>query len=168
MGGGIDFGEMAEAAVRRDLREELDVELLDERLLGVLENLFHAFGRYGHEIVFVYDCRFADQSNGTDLRTLITSCHFSDFWQMVMRRVRRPTHADPEQHARPGEHGQLKNWKSGRRRSERPQCERAEQEPHSPHHATFPYRCSDSSRSSAPRRSRRRRGPTSCCPRPHR
>jgi ADP-ribose pyrophosphatase YjhB (NUDIX family) len=62
LGGGIEFGETAEAAVRRELREELDVELLDVRLLGVLENLFHAFGRDGHEIVFVFDCRLAVQS----------------------------------------------------------------------------------------------------------
>ena len=62
LGGGIDFGETADVAVRRELREELDVELLDVRLLGVLENLFHAFGRDGHEIVFVYDCRLADRS----------------------------------------------------------------------------------------------------------
>ncbi|RBJ04766.1 NUDIX hydrolase [Micromonospora provocatoris] len=62
LGGGIDFGETAEAAVRRELREELGVELLDVRLLGVLENLFHAFGRDGHEIVFSFDCRLADRS----------------------------------------------------------------------------------------------------------
>ncbi|MGV9763100.1 NUDIX hydrolase [Micromonospora tulbaghiae] len=62
LGGGIDFGETAEAAVRRELREELGVELLDVRLLGVLENLFHAFGRDGHEIVFIFDCRLSDQS----------------------------------------------------------------------------------------------------------
>ncbi|MFI5491378.1 NUDIX hydrolase [Actinoplanes sp. NPDC051859] len=60
LGGGIEFGETAEAAVRRELREELAAELLDVRLLGVLENIFHAFGRPGHEVVFVFDCRLAD------------------------------------------------------------------------------------------------------------
>jgi len=62
LGGGIDFGETAEAAVRRELREELDVELLDLRCLGVLENIFHGFGRDGHEVAFIFDCRLADQA----------------------------------------------------------------------------------------------------------
>ncbi|XVU28004.1 NUDIX hydrolase [Actinoplanes sp. CA-054009] len=62
LGGGIDFGETAEAAVRRELREELGAELTDVRRLGVLENIFHGFGRDGHEIAFIFDCRLADQT----------------------------------------------------------------------------------------------------------
>jgi ADP-ribose pyrophosphatase YjhB (NUDIX family) len=62
LGGGIDFGETAESAVRRELREELAVDLLDVRRLGVLENIFHGFGRDGHEIAFVFGCHLADQT----------------------------------------------------------------------------------------------------------
>ena len=62
LGGGIEFGETADAAVRREMREELDVEILDVRLLGVLESIFHGFGRDGHEIAFIFDCRLADHS----------------------------------------------------------------------------------------------------------
>lgn len=62
LGGGIDFGETAAEAVRRELREELAVELLDVRRLGVLENIFHGFGRDGHEIAFIFDCRLADRA----------------------------------------------------------------------------------------------------------
>ena len=62
LGGGIEFGETAESAVRRELREELGVDLLDVRHLGVLENIFHGFGRDGHEIAFVFSCRLADQT----------------------------------------------------------------------------------------------------------
>ncbi|MEV0457542.1 NUDIX hydrolase [Catellatospora methionotrophica] len=62
LGGGIEFGETAAQALHRELREELDVELTGVRLLGVLENLFHAFDRQGHEIVFVFACDLADRS----------------------------------------------------------------------------------------------------------
>lgn len=61
LGGGIDFGETAESAVRRELREELGVELLEVRRLGVLESIFHGFGRAGHEIAFIFSCRLADR-----------------------------------------------------------------------------------------------------------
>jgi ADP-ribose pyrophosphatase YjhB (NUDIX family) len=60
LGGGIEFGESAADAVRRELREELAVELLNVELLGVVENIFEAFGRPGHEIVFVYSAEVAD------------------------------------------------------------------------------------------------------------
>jgi ADP-ribose pyrophosphatase YjhB (NUDIX family) len=60
VGGGIELGERAEQAVRRELREELDVELSRAELLGVIENLFDFEGRPHHEIVFAFDCVVAD------------------------------------------------------------------------------------------------------------
>ena len=48
--------------MEREVREELAVELSDLKLLGVLENIFTAFGRAGHEIVFVYSANLADLS----------------------------------------------------------------------------------------------------------
>jgi ADP-ribose pyrophosphatase YjhB (NUDIX family) len=62
LGGGIEFGERADAAVRREIREELGAELAETRLLGVVENLFTYEGRPGHEIVFVFLGRLADAS----------------------------------------------------------------------------------------------------------
>jgi ADP-ribose pyrophosphatase YjhB (NUDIX family) len=60
LGGGIEFGERAEPAVRREMREEIGAELDNVRLLGVLENLFHGFDRDGHEIAFIFAADFAD------------------------------------------------------------------------------------------------------------
>lgn len=60
LGGGIELGESSVDAARRELREELDVELEDLDLLGVLENRYELAGEAGHEIVFVYSARLAD------------------------------------------------------------------------------------------------------------
>lgn len=60
LGGGIEFGESSEDALRREFREELDAEVEVGELLGVLENVFTWQGRPGHEIVFLYTAEFAD------------------------------------------------------------------------------------------------------------
>jgi 8-oxo-dGTP pyrophosphatase MutT (NUDIX family) len=62
LGGGVEFGEPAADAVRREIMEELGAELAQVRLLGVLENIFTYEGRPGHEIVFVFRGWFADAS----------------------------------------------------------------------------------------------------------
>lgn len=60
LGGGIEFGESSEEAVRREIKEELDAEIAGLRLLGTLENIFVFNGKPGHEIVQVYDGRLND------------------------------------------------------------------------------------------------------------
>ena len=61
-GGGIEFGEPSEVALRREIREELDTKIENPKLLGVLECLFTYDGRREHEIVFVYDAELANRS----------------------------------------------------------------------------------------------------------
>jgi ADP-ribose pyrophosphatase YjhB (NUDIX family) len=60
LGGEIEFGERAEDAVRREIREELGCEIEDVRLLGVSENIFTFLGAEGHELVWTYEARLAD------------------------------------------------------------------------------------------------------------
>ena len=60
LGGGIEFGESSEATVRRELKEEINVDVGDIRFLGVLENIFMFNGNAYHEIVMVFDGKLMD------------------------------------------------------------------------------------------------------------
>ncbi len=61
LGGGIEFGETAAAAVHRELLEELAAELTGVEQIAVLENLFTFDGSAGHEIVFLFSADLTDK-----------------------------------------------------------------------------------------------------------
>ena len=63
IGGGIEFGESAETALRREFQEELGCQLQRVELLGVLENIFEYEGRSGHEVVHVFAVQSAALSS---------------------------------------------------------------------------------------------------------
>ena len=62
LGGAVEPGETSHEAIRREMREEVGLEISCMRLLGTLENRFIYEGDAGHEIVFAYDARFEDES----------------------------------------------------------------------------------------------------------
>lgn len=61
-GGGIEFGETSREAVIREMMEEFSTEIETERLVATTENLFTFMGHPGHEVVFLWECRFVDES----------------------------------------------------------------------------------------------------------
>ena len=85
LGGGIEFGEPSRDAFVREMREELGAEVTDIRYLGMIENIFTHRGKRGHEIVLLYDGRFADpafytrQTVGSAPRT--TACRSRSLWK---------------------------------------------------------------------------------------
>jgi ADP-ribose pyrophosphatase YjhB (NUDIX family) len=62
LGGEIEFGELAEHAARREIREETGAELGGLRLLNVAENIFTFLGFAGHELVWSFEASFTDPS----------------------------------------------------------------------------------------------------------
>lgn len=61
LGGGIEFGETGEEALAREMREELDTELVDIKYISMLENIFVYEGNKMHELVLVYSAEFKDK-----------------------------------------------------------------------------------------------------------
>ncbi len=54
LGGSVEFGERAEAAVLREFKEELGVEIRVSSGPIVMENLFAHQGIAGHEVLFLF------------------------------------------------------------------------------------------------------------------
>jgi ADP-ribose pyrophosphatase YjhB (NUDIX family) len=61
-GGAIEFGERAQEALQREIREELRTEIEAPLLMGVLENAFQCEGKATHEIAFVFQARIVDRA----------------------------------------------------------------------------------------------------------
>lgn len=60
LGGGIEFGERAEDALARELREEIGAAAIVGRQIAIVENIYEHHGIRGHEIVFVHEAEIVD------------------------------------------------------------------------------------------------------------
>jgi 8-oxo-dGTP pyrophosphatase MutT (NUDIX family) len=100
LGGGIEFGEYSQAAVLREIQEELGAVVENLKLLGVLENIFTYEGQPGHEVVFVYDAEFTDKSLYEQAELLYHELglagHFIAKWQSVAEIEREQVRLVPE------------------------------------------------------------------------
>ncbi len=55
LGGGVEFLETLEVALKREFKEELDAEINIKEFLGFEDNIFVFDGKNAHEHVFLYD-----------------------------------------------------------------------------------------------------------------
>lgn len=87
LGGAIEFGERAEDTVRRELHEEIGVELGTVNPLGVVEDVCEFGGRWHHEITFVFEASFADPTNYERVNFLVneTVCDGPAEWVALER-----------------------------------------------------------------------------------
>ncbi|MGP9504140.1 NUDIX hydrolase [Specibacter sp. AOP5-B1-6] len=94
IGGGIEFGEAAEVALRREFREELGVELGGVQLLGVVENIFEYEGAPGHQIAHIFGVESPDlDSIALDTQLYVLDEGSSVSWFSIAR-LKRPLYPE--------------------------------------------------------------------------
>ncbi|MBE1556469.1 NUDIX hydrolase [Sporosarcina limicola] len=57
VGGTIEYGEDSKSAVIREVKEEINQDIIDTKLLGIIENIFSYNGEVGHEFDFIYEAK---------------------------------------------------------------------------------------------------------------
>ena len=62
LGGGIEFLEKSEEALKREFLEEINVDITVKDFLGILENIFTYQGKKAHELVLFYSIEISDEN----------------------------------------------------------------------------------------------------------
>ena len=61
VGGKINFNENLEDALKREFKEELNIDIKVGKFLGISENIFNYKGKNAHELVLFYDAYIDDK-----------------------------------------------------------------------------------------------------------
>ena len=62
LGGGIEFLEKGEEALRREFLEEINVNIIVKDFLGISENIFTYQGKKAHELILFYSIEIPDKN----------------------------------------------------------------------------------------------------------
>lgn len=60
LGGGIEFLEKSTDALKREFKEEIDINITVKNFLGISENIFTYKGRNAHELILFYSIEISD------------------------------------------------------------------------------------------------------------
>lgn len=80
LGGGIEFLEKSNEALKREFREELDIDIIVKDFLGISENIFSFEGKDAHELVLFYSIDILDKDYRNEYRILDEDEHNKAVW----------------------------------------------------------------------------------------
>lgn len=62
IGGTVEYGESSKITVIREVKEEIDADISEPILIGVIENIFNYQDQIGHENDFIYEAELMNRS----------------------------------------------------------------------------------------------------------
>ncbi|GMK37600.1 hypothetical protein PCCS19_06540 [Paenibacillus sp. CCS19] len=86
IGGTIEYGEDSKSAVIREVKEEINVDIIEPQMIGVIEHIFSWYGEIGHEFVFIYEAGFSrtDDYNTNEFEGIEGNKKFAAVWKNLV------------------------------------------------------------------------------------
>lgn len=97
IGGGIEFLENSKDALKREFKEELNIEISVGKFLGVSENIFTYNGKNAHELILFYDVEIKDEDYREKYHIIDDNCETDAVWIDIEKFKNKELKIYPEQ-----------------------------------------------------------------------
>lgn len=97
IGGGIKFLENSKDALKREFKEELNIDINVGRFLGISENIFTYNGKNAHELILFYNVNIKDSDYKEKYHIIDDNCETDAMWIEVDKFINKELKIYPEQ-----------------------------------------------------------------------
>ncbi|WP_310139094.1 NUDIX domain-containing protein [Paenibacillus amylolyticus] len=95
IGGTVEYGENSKDTIIREVKEEIDAEIKEPKLLFVIENIFAYLDDVGHEVDFIYEAELVERSlyDNNEIQGIEGATSFKAVWKSIHELSSLTSHA---------------------------------------------------------------------------
>ena len=97
IGGGIEFLENSKEALKREFKEELNLDINVGDFLGISENIFTYNGRNAHELILFYNVDISDSNYKEKYHIIDDNCETDAMWINIDKFINKELKIYPEE-----------------------------------------------------------------------
>lgn len=97
IGGGIEFLENSKDALKREFKEELNIDINVGDFLGISENIFTYNGRNAHELILFYNVEISDSNYKEKYHIIDDNCKTDAMWINIDKFINKELKIYPEE-----------------------------------------------------------------------
>ena len=97
IGGGINFLENSKEALKREFKEELNIDINVGEFLGISENIFTYNGKNAHELILFYNVDISDSDYKEKYHIIDDNCETDAMWINIDKFMNKELKIYPEE-----------------------------------------------------------------------
>lgn len=97
IGGGINFLENSKEALKREFKEELNIDINVGEFLGISENIFTYNGKNAHELILFYNVDISDSDYKEKYHIVDDNCETDAMWINIDKFMNKELKIYPEE-----------------------------------------------------------------------